>query len=74
LHREPGLLVGDNIPYRLTDEGDYGVPVHAERAGIPHALIEIRQDQIAGPAGQQAYAARLAPLLDGAARTLGIER
>ena len=71
LPRDPALCVGDNTPYRLTDEGDYGVPVHAERQGLPHVLIEIRQDQIADPAGQRVWAARLQPLLELAANELG---
>lgn len=63
LHREPGLEIGDNIPYRLTDEGDYGVPVHGERRGLPHVLIELRQDELASVGGQRAWVRRLAPLL-----------
>ena len=63
LHHEHGLEVGDNIPYRLTDDGDYGVPVHGERRGLPHVLIELRQEGIASAAGQAAWVRRLAPLL-----------
>ena len=63
LQRDPALTVGDNIPYRLTDDGDYGVPVHGERRGLPHVLIELRQDCIASAAGQRAWIERLAPLL-----------
>ena len=72
LGNEPGLCVGDNIPYRLTDEGDYGVPVHAERVGLPHVLVEIRQNEIDTEAGQQAYAERLARTLPIAARAVGL--
>ncbi|HMM75592.1 MAG TPA: N-formylglutamate amidohydrolase [Gammaproteobacteria bacterium] len=63
LHRDHVLNVGDNIPYRLTDDGDYGVPVHGERRGLPHVLIELRQDTVAAVSGQRAWVARLAPLL-----------
>lgn len=63
LRREHVLNVGDNIPYRLTDEGDYGVPVHGEQRGLPHTLIELRQDTIASASGQRQWVARLAPLL-----------
>jgi hypothetical protein len=38
-------------------------PVHAERRGLHHVLIEIRQDLIAGENGQRNWAARLARLL-----------
>ena len=63
LSAEDGLVVGDNEPYRVTDLTDYTVPVHGERRGLPHVEIEIRQDQIADPAGQTAWAERLARLL-----------
>jgi predicted N-formylglutamate amidohydrolase len=60
---ETGLVVGDNEPYVVSDLTDYTIPVHGERTGLPHALIEIRQDLIAEDAGQQAWALRLAGLL-----------
>ena len=63
LKREAGLVVGDNEPYSVTDETDYTIPVHAERRGLHHVAIEIRQDLIADDAGQQAWSARLARLL-----------
>jgi predicted N-formylglutamate amidohydrolase len=63
LSAEEGLVVGDNEPYRVTDLTDYTVPVHGERRGLPHVEIEIRQDQIDDPAGQTAWAERLARLL-----------
>jgi predicted N-formylglutamate amidohydrolase len=44
---EPGLVVGDNKPYHVTDGADYGVPVYAERAGRPGVLLELRQDLVA---------------------------
>jgi len=63
LRAEPDLVVGDNAPYAITDTSDYTVPVHGERRGLPHVEIEIRQDLIAEPAGQAAWATRLARLL-----------
>ena len=66
LRAEDGLIVGDNEPYRVTDLTDYTVPVHGERRGLPHVEIEIRQDQITDPAGQAAWAERLARLLPAA--------
>jgi predicted N-formylglutamate amidohydrolase len=66
LSTEDGLVVGDNEPYRVTDLTDYTVPVHGERRGLPYVEIEIRQDQIAGRAGQAAWAERLARLLPAA--------
>ena len=66
LSAEDGLVVGDNEPYRVTDLTDYTVPVHGERRGLAHVEIEIRQDQIADPTGQAAWAERLARLLPAA--------
>jgi predicted N-formylglutamate amidohydrolase len=63
LRAEPDLAVGDNEPYDVSDETDYTIPVHGERRGIPHVGLEIRQDLIADPAGQAAWAGRLARLL-----------
>lgn len=66
LRAEGGLAVGDNQPYAVGDLTDYTVPVHAERRGLDHVEIEIRQDLIADAAGQAAWAARLARLLQAA--------
>jgi predicted N-formylglutamate amidohydrolase len=61
--REPSLVVGENEPYSVSDDTDYTVPHHAERRGLPHAEIEMRQDLIVGAAGQAQWAERLARVL-----------
>jgi predicted N-formylglutamate amidohydrolase len=63
LRAEPGLVVGDNQPYAVSDVTDYTIPVHGERRGLPHTGIEIRQDLIATDEGQREWAQRLARLL-----------
>jgi predicted N-formylglutamate amidohydrolase len=63
LKAEGDLAVGDNEPYFISDESDYGIPVHGERRGIPHVELEIRQDLIADALGQEAWAERLSRLL-----------
>jgi predicted N-formylglutamate amidohydrolase len=70
LHREPGLVVGDNQPYAASDTTDYAIPVHGERRGLSHVGIEIRQDLIADPAGQAEWAERMTRLLPLAAEAL----
>ncbi len=60
---DSGLVVGDNEPYRVTDASDYTIPVHGERHGLLHALIEVRQDLITDENGQHAWAQRVADLL-----------
>ncbi|HEY2131797.1 MAG TPA: N-formylglutamate amidohydrolase [Acetobacteraceae bacterium] len=63
LGAEPGLVVGDNEPYAVSDQSDYSIPVHGEARGLPHVGLEIRQDLITDAAGQQRWAALLARLL-----------
>ena len=63
LRAEPGLVVGDNEPYAVSDETDYTIPVHGEKRELMNSGIEIRQDLIAGPAGQKQWADRLARVL-----------
>ena len=65
LRAEGDLVVGDNQPYSVSDDSDYGANVHAEARGLPYVELEIRQDLIADAAGQQAWAQRLARLLPG---------
>jgi predicted N-formylglutamate amidohydrolase len=60
LRAEGDLVVGDNEPYAVSDETDYTIPVHAEARGLMNTGIEIRQDLISEPAGEKAWADRLA--------------
>lgn len=62
LRAERGLVVGDNEPYDGALEGDTMHELGTAR-GLPHALIEIRQDLVADEAGQAEWAGRLARLL-----------
>lgn len=70
LRAEGDLTVGDNAPYAVSDITDYGVPMHAERRGLAHVEIEIRQDLIADAAGQATWAARFERLLSAAVARL----
>jgi predicted N-formylglutamate amidohydrolase len=63
LGAEDGLEVRENEPYAVSDESDYGIPVHAERRGFLHVELEIRQDLIADAEGQRRWASLLARLL-----------
>jgi predicted N-formylglutamate amidohydrolase len=62
---EAGFTVGDNEPYSGALEGDT-LYQHGTLRGLPHALIEIRQDLIASDAAAQAFAMRMMPILDAA--------
>jgi predicted N-formylglutamate amidohydrolase len=65
-----GFIVGDNEPYTGALEGDT-LNQHGTRRGLPHALIEMRQDLISDCAAATAFAARLKPLLDAALLDMG---
>lgn len=62
LRAEPDLFVGDNEPYSGQLAGDC-MWMHGTERGIPHVLIEIRNDLIADAQGQAEWADRLAPVL-----------
>ena len=63
LAEDPQIVVGDNEPYDGALRGDT-MYSHAIVNGFAHALLEIRQDLIADDAGADAWAARLAPIVD----------
>ena len=58
-----GVTVGDNEPYDGALRGDTMFR-HCMTSGIPHALIEVRQNEIGDDAGIERWADRLAPILD----------
>ena len=58
------IRVGDNEPYSGRHPADFTVDHHAESLGLACAGIEIRQDLVAGPGGQAAWADRLAGALE----------
>ena len=55
----PELLIGLNEPYRIEDLTDWFIPVCAEDRGIPHCLIEIRNDLLGTEQGCQLWVDRL---------------
>ncbi len=69
LRAEPGLVVGDNEPYTGRLHGDC-MWRHGTRRGIPHVLIEIRQDLIGTDEGQALWCGRLAGAIAGAVAEL----
>ena len=67
---DPAIVVGDNQPYNLDLNEDYTVPVHAMARGLPHLLVEIRQDLIADPDGARHWAEVLLAALRSALASL----
>lgn len=60
--REQGWITGENQPYDGHLDGD-SIDRHALKQGRPNMLIEVRNDLIATPEGQQIWADRLAPVI-----------
>lgn len=62
LRAEHGLRIGDNEPYVgwLKNDTMYR---HGTMRGLPHALLEVRNDLIAEPAGVLEWADRLEPII-----------
>ena len=56
-------MVGDNEPYHGALEGDT-LDTHGNRRGLPHALIEIRQDLIAAKSGVDEWVERVARVIE----------
>lgn len=61
--RNPTMASAHNQPYIVDDLGDYAIPVHGERRGLPHVLLEIRNDLIGDLDGQRTWAAFIAETL-----------
>ena len=58
-----GVQVGDNEPYDGRVAIGYTLEHHAMPRGLPHVLLEVRNDLIADEAGQDAWAERLGQAL-----------
>jgi predicted N-formylglutamate amidohydrolase len=67
LNAEPDLCVGDNEPYSSHLPGD-ALDRHGVQPGLPHVLVEVRNDLIEAPEAQRNWGLRLAPMLDAALR------
>jgi predicted N-formylglutamate amidohydrolase len=63
LRARPGLVVGDNEPYTARGPTDFTMPRHAVARGIPHVMLEIRQNEIDTEASAARYAALLVEAL-----------
>jgi len=65
-----GVVVGDNEPYSGALENDC-LWRHGTMNGLPHVLIEIRQDLLATMDAARGFALRLKPILDAALVRMG---
>jgi predicted N-formylglutamate amidohydrolase len=63
LGRTLGERVGDNQPYTGRGGTGYSAQIHAAEPGLPHVMLEIRNDLIRDEAGINLWSARLATAL-----------
>ncbi len=63
LSADPNLVVGDNEPYAGGLAGDT-MHTHSVKRGLPHTLVEIRQDLISDDDGVSQWIERLASAID----------
>ncbi|MBU6444262.1 MAG: N-formylglutamate amidohydrolase [Alphaproteobacteria bacterium] len=68
--KRAGFVVGDNEPYSGALENDC-LWRHGTMNGLPHVLIEMRQDLLATPTAAQVFARRLKPVLDAGLAAMG---
>lgn len=61
--QDSGMVTRLNEPYSAADGVAHTLALHATPLGLPHAMLEIRNDLIATAQAQSALAARLAPLI-----------
>ena len=70
IRANPGVVVGDNEPYSARDHFDFSQEFHASSAGIPSALVEIRDDLIRDRAGIALHADMLGEAMAGVVANL----
>jgi len=68
--RMPQAVVAFNEPYGIEDDSDYTIPMHGESRGLPHVLIEIRNDLIAEAATSRPWIAVLRSCIEDAIENL----
>ncbi|HEX6959184.1 MAG TPA: N-formylglutamate amidohydrolase [Ferrovibrio sp.] len=59
LRDEGDLVVGDNEPYSGRTHSGFSIFAHGQDRGLPHAMIEVRQDLVSDAAGAAQWAVRL---------------
>jgi len=72
LKRDPALVVGDDEPYSARDNVDYTIRRHGFDRGLPHVMIEVRNDLVRTPADVASWVDRLAAALVESAGAIGL--
>jgi predicted N-formylglutamate amidohydrolase len=72
LRRDPELAIGDNEPYSAKDNVDYTIRRHGRDRGLPHVMIEIRNDLVRSARDVAAWSERLTGALKESADAIGL--
>lgn len=72
LRRDRTITVGDNEPYSPKDNVDYTIRRHGRDRGLPHVMIEIRNDLVMDEAGQRIWTDRLSLALRDSTEAAGL--
>ncbi len=72
LRRDKQLVVGDNQPYSSKDRVDYTIRRHGRDRGLPHVMIEVRNDLLRAARDITAWAERLTDALRESAGVVGL--
>lgn len=67
----PGISCAHNEPYVVDDHTDYTIPIHGERRGLPHLLLEVRNDMISEATGEERWSGLIADSLVAAESHMG---
>ena len=72
LRRDPKLVVGDDQPYSAKDHVDYTIGRHGRDRGLPHVMIEVRNDLLRAARDIAAWTERLSEALQISSRCVGL--
>jgi predicted N-formylglutamate amidohydrolase len=72
LRRDPKLIVGDNEPYSAKDNVDYTIRRHGRDHGLPHVMIEVRNDLLRAVKDIAAWTDRLTDALRESSAAVGL--
>ena len=62
---KPSVIIGHNQPYRIGAVAEWFIPKHVEPRGLPHLMIEIRNEHIATSDGAEEWSELLADVIFG---------
>ena len=72
LRRDPKLVVGDDQPYSAKDNVDYTIRRHGRDRGLPHVMVEVRNDLLRTVKDIAAWTERLTGAIRESAGVVGL--